>query len=128
MPERQVIEQSEAARALEQEVSAQMARLSEAGFEAAAELLDRLLHHRNYTAYWYAVRFRRLWQWAHEELTPELRWRYFSIVANGKADSLEPPTYAHQFNVMEYRMRCAEEKAEALSLELERLKKEKTKS
>ena len=61
-----------------------------------------------------AQRARRLWQWAHEELSEPLKTRYFNIVANGTADWMEQPVYAQQFNMMKHRAEAAEQERNAL--------------
>lgn len=83
-------------------------RLRLGGQEADAKLVKRLQERLEHTQYWYGTRHERLWHWAHEELTPELCHRFFSIVANGTVDGSEPPTYAQQFNMMKHRMEVAE--------------------
>jgi hypothetical protein len=71
-----------------------------------AEEAERKLEHSDY---WYGCRFERLREWA--KTLPEVEChRYFSIVANGTAETYEPPTYAQQYNVMQY------ERDEALKL------------
>lgn len=60
-----------------------------------------------------AQREQRLWQWAHEELSEELKTRYFNIVANGTADVMEQPVYAQQFNMMKHRAESAEAERDA---------------
>ncbi len=73
-----------------------------------ARLADRL----EWTRQWYGVRSKRLWDWAHDELPPSLRTRYFSIVANAKVDVFEPPTYDQQMNVLRHRLEEAERQLE----------------
>jgi hypothetical protein len=76
---------------------------------ALAEALESLEH----TRYWYGCRLERLSQFMREEATPEIRHRYFSIIANGTADHAEPPTYAQQMNTLKH---DAERLAEALEI------------
>jgi hypothetical protein len=78
----------------------------------AAEAIDQLIierdeaiRSREHTNYFYACRLERLRQfakdngWLHE---------YSSIVANGTATVHEPPTYAQQLNMANYRAEKAE--------------------
>lgn len=74
---------------------------------ALAEALEKIKH----MEYWYGCRLERLSQFMREEATPEIRHRYFSIIANGTADHAEPPTYAQQMNMLKHK---AEGLAEAL--------------
>lgn len=74
--------------------------------ESAIERLQARIEH---SAYFNGVRFARLWHWAHEELTEELKSRFFNIVANGTADHMEQPTYAQQMNSLRHRAELAEE-------------------
>jgi len=74
--------------------------------ESVIERLQARIEHSNY---FNGVRFARLWHWAHEELSEDLKRRFFSIVANGTADPNEHPNYAQQFNMMKHRAELAEE-------------------
>lgn len=76
--------------------------------------LDRLKIAQEFFLERWAQRDRRLWSWAHEELSEELKSRYFNIVANGTADYKEQPIYAQQFNVMKHRAKKAEAEVERL--------------
>lgn len=95
-------------------VKALVERMKAAGQFEDAKLVTRLLGRLEHTQYWYATRHERLWHWAHAELSEQQRHRYFSIVANGTADVSEPPTYAQQFNRMQWRMEEAERQLAAL--------------
>jgi hypothetical protein len=67
--------------------------------------LDSMLEH---TRYWYGQRMERLSTLAREELDEPLRTRFFSIVANGSPDVIEPPTSAQNYNAMKARAETAE--------------------
>jgi hypothetical protein len=104
------------------EVSGLVDRLTSTGDQDGAKLVRRLVDRHDNTRYWYGVRHKRLWHWAHDELTPELRDRYFSILANGTADVHEEPTYAQQYNQMQWRMKAAEAETASMRSELEALR------
>lgn len=82
---------------------------------AEVRRLNSTLEH---TRYWYGCRLERLNQIAREEFSEEMRHRYFSIVANGTAESHEPPTYAQQYNTMKHRAERAEEEVRRLRAQL----------
>lgn len=48
-----------------------------------AEFKEDLEHSRQ----WHDVRYKRLWRWAHEKLSEDLKAEYFSIVANGSGSA-----------------------------------------
>ncbi len=106
---------------LDVQVAALVEQLTAAGKPDGAELVERLHSKLEFTNYWYGTRHKRLWQWAHDELSQEQRERYFSIVANGTAGAHEPPTYAQQYNTMQYRMEQAEQQRDKLLTDLEML-------
>lgn len=67
--------------------------------------LERKVEH---TRFWYGQRMDRLSKWAREELQEPLRTRFFSIVANGTPDPMEPPTSEQNYNGMKHRAEKAE--------------------
>lgn len=82
-----------------------------------AELSSEL----EYTRYWYGCRFERLNDLMRSEATPELCHRYFDIVANGTAESHEPPTYQQQVNTLKHRNEALSEQRDELLGALNRL-------
>jgi hypothetical protein len=107
------------AQQVDAEVSGLVDRLNSAGDKDGAKLVRRLVERHDHTRYWYGVRHKRLWHWAHDELAPDLRDRYFSILANGTADVHEEPTYAQQYNQMQWRMQAAEAEKTRMQASLE---------
>lgn len=99
---------------LDVQVVALIARLESASDHEGAKVVKRLHGRLEHTRYWYGTRHERLWHWAHAELDEQQRSRFFSIVANGTADTNEPPTFAQQFNQMKWRMEKAEAELAAL--------------
>src|SRR5262249_40930782 len=75
---------------------------------------DEAQDHLDFQRYWYGCRFERLREFVDAELAEPLRMRYYSIVANGTADTNEPPTYAQQFNMLKHRAEAAEAEAAKL--------------
>lgn len=66
---------------------------------------------REYTEQWYAVRIARLTDLAKEHgIWPQVA----TILANGTAESTEPPTYAQQLNLTKYRAEKAEAEVERM--------------
>lgn len=96
------------------QVAGLIARLESANDDTGAELVKRLHGRLEHTRYWYGTRHKRLWHWAHAELNEQQRNRFFSIVANGTAETNEPPTYAQQYNQMKWRMEKAEAELAAI--------------
>lgn len=104
-----------AAAGIGDEAVAQCAQeLADAGMPHAAEMLLELHSKLEHTDYWYGTRMARLFDWAHAELEEPLRLRYFSIVANGTADVMEPPAYAQQYNQMKWRLEQALQEVQRL--------------
>lgn len=86
-------------------IAAEEANRQKAELEAQlAEACKKIEHQR----YWYGCRSQRLQQFAKEEMTKAQQKRFFSIMANGTADSTEPPTYAQQYNMLKHRAEEAE--------------------
>ena len=83
---------------------------------------DRLARDLAFTEQWYAVRFERL-----AELGKSAGcWDAMAaIIANGTADSHEPPTYARQLVRANHRADVAERERDRLRAEVERLRKER---
>lgn len=76
---------------------------------ADASEIESLRKRLAHTEEWYAVRFRRLFDWAHSELSDDQRNRYFSIVANGSATPFEPDNYTALLNLEKHRANRAEQ-------------------
>ena len=75
---------------------------------------DAAIRSQKHTEQFYAVRFRRLHEWATEGGHNEV----FAIMMNGTTGPLEPPTYAQQLNLKEHenkRLARALEAAEKLA-------------
>lgn len=70
----------------------------------------------NHARQWWGSRSKRLQDFARAELPEPLKDKFFSIVANGKADVHEEPTYERQLVMLEHeRDKLAEQLKAALS-------------
>ena len=82
---------------------------------------DRLARCLAFTEQWYAVRFERLADLGKSEGC----WDAMAaIIANGTADSHEPPTYARQLVRANHRANVAERERDQLLAEVEALRKD----
>ena len=57
-----------------------------------------------YFRHWNEGRFKRLWRWAHEKLSEDLKTEYFNIVANGSANVNESPVHRRMMSEAELRL------------------------
>jgi len=71
---------------------------------------------REYCEQWYAVRLKRIQEWAEENGHGEV---IANIIANGTSESTEPPTYDQQMNILRHQLETKDSLVEALQAEIE---------
>lgn len=83
--------------------------------------IERAKAARARTQQWYAVRWKRLQEWARAEIPDNLSQEFFSIVANGTKNVHEEPTYAQELNLATFRADEMRKQVRARDAEIVRL-------